>query len=266
MKKDYVILLVLLTCLVFMGCSSKSKERIQESRHNYNLIDKLHNPNTSRQNKISIIEELGYKKDPAVIPELNKVLMNNNEIDLWMNAAESLEKLGVKNAVEAQKEYEKIVDYEKSYYYNKGKDSANSTQESDPKEYQKIINKFSAWISRFPDHPRVPNIKMAIKYFEEKDEKITIEKVCSNPKKYISKIVEWQGIIKDINMQDDKVKLLFLTGDKKWAALLNANKFIPELYTIGSNIKVQGDIIEIVEEKNNEIIIKIPVIHAKNIW
>ena len=52
--------------------------------------------------------------------------------------------------------------------------------------------------------------------------------MLSRPNSYLSKNIEWQGKIKEIDMQDEKVRLTFLTKSKKWYVLVDAKKFIPE--------------------------------------
>ncbi|MBI5206918.1 MAG: hypothetical protein HY934_03915 [Candidatus Firestonebacteria bacterium] len=251
---NFVIILYLLS---FMGCASKTIS-VKASRDLSNkLVKQLNNPHILKEEKKSIIQQLGDTKDVSVIPELNKIITNNNESELWMETAYSLEKLGVKDAIEAQKEYEKIRGYEKDYYYLKV--TQDSSKES---QYEKIVRSFEQWLSKFPDHPKAPNIETSIKYFRKIIEDITLQKVYSDPKKYLSKKVQWQGIIKEIDMQENKVKLSIFTGNLKWIALLDASKFIPEIHKVNDNIKIEGDIIEYIKDSSLDI----PVVYIKKIW
>ncbi len=247
--------------LILYGCSSKLQTKIDETHTINDLISRLNNPQISIQEKKSIIMQLGFINDISVIPELNKVLLRDNESELWMITSEALEKLGVKDAIEAQKEYEKIRTYEKDFYYVKNLEGSDSDI-TDPQKYKKIIEKFSAWVSRYPNHPKAPSIEISIKYFEKIFEKVTIEKVYMHPKKYLSNKIQWQGIIKDINMQENRVKFELMSGNKKWYVLLDAVKFIPEIHKIGMDIKIYGDIIDFTDEPPN----KIPVVYMKNFW
>ncbi|MBI4650419.1 hypothetical protein HY745_03855 [Candidatus Desantisbacteria bacterium] len=255
-------IVIIFLFFLFTGCSTRSSNtKVEKTHHVTILLAKLNSPFTSPDEKKSVIEQIGYIGDKSAIPELKKILLNNNESFLWMTVAETLKKLGIENAVEAQKEYEMIKGYEKDYYYIKTLDNPDEFSDNSNK-YQRIINAFSSWLKKFPDHPKSETIKISLNYFREMSEKITIEKVYNNPKKYISIKIQWQGIIKEINMRDNKVEFMLLTGDKKWYALVEPGKFIAEIHKIGTDIKILGEIIEYRLDES----LNIPVVYMRNYW